>query len=43
MDIDDSIKLMNQPTFYRAIDTNGKIIDIPIFIDSLFYEFWGEN
>lgn len=42
MDFNDSIKLMNQPTFYRAIDTNGKIIDTPIFIDSLGYEFWGE-
>ena len=42
MDFDDSIKLMNQPTFYRAIDTNGKKIDTPIFIDSLGYEFWGE-
>ena len=42
MEFDDSIKLMNQPTFYRAIDTNGKTIDTPIFIDSLGYEFWGE-
>lgn len=42
MDFDDSIKLMNQPTFYRAIDTKGKTIDTPIFIDSLGYEFWGE-
>jgi hypothetical protein len=42
MDFDDSIKLMNQPTFYRAIDTEGRIIDTPTYIDSLGYEFWGE-
>ena len=42
MEFDDSIKLMNQPAFYRAIDTNGEIIDIPNYIDSLGYEFWGE-
>ena len=42
MDFDDSIKLMNQPTFYRAIDTNGEIIDTPTYIDPLGYEFWGE-
>lgn len=42
MDYDDSVQLMNQPTFFRAVDTNGKDIEIPDFIDPLGYEFWGE-
>lgn len=42
MEYDDTIKLMNQPTFYRAIDTKGKAVDIPDCIDPLGYEFWGE-
>ena len=42
MDFDDSVKLMNQPTFFRAIDTTGKDIEIPDCIDSLGYEFWEE-
>ena len=32
--------LMNQPIFYRAIDTRGKKIDIPNYIDSLNYSYW---
>jgi hypothetical protein len=43
MDYDDSVKLMNQPGFFRAIDTNGKDIDIPDYIDPLGYEIWGEQ
>lgn len=39
MDYDDSIDLMNQPFFWRAIDTKGKDIDIPGCIDDLGYEF----
>ena len=40
MDYDDTIKLMNQPVFFRALDTKGIEIDIPGCIDSLGYEFW---
>ena len=43
MDFDASVKLMNQPSFFRAIDTNGRDIKIPDYIDSLGYEFWGEQ
>lgn len=43
MDFDDTVKLMNQPTFFRAIDTIGKEIEIPDCIDPLGYEFWGEE
>ena len=32
--------LMNQPSFYRAIDTKNKNIDIPKFIDDLGYNYW---
>ena len=32
--------LMNQPSFYRAIDTKNKDINIPKFIDSLDYNYW---
>ena len=31
---------MNQPDFYRAIDTKGKDIDIPDCIQSLNYDYW---
>ena len=31
---------MDQPIFYRAVDTRGRDIDTPRFIDSLDYEFW---
>ncbi len=43
MDYDDSVKLMNQPGFFRAIDTKGKETDIPDFIDPFYYDFWGEQ
>lgn len=43
MDYDDSIKLMNQPSFWRALDTKGKDIEIPSCIDELGYEFWENN
>jgi len=43
MDFDDSVKLMNQPTFFRAIDTSGQDIERPDYIDPLGYEFWGEQ
>ena len=42
MEYDDSVKLMNQPSFFRAIDTNGKDIEIPNYIEPFEYEFWGE-
>lgn len=42
MEYDDSIKLMNQPTFLRAVDTKGINIEIPNYIDAFGYEFWGE-
>lgn len=32
--------LMNQPIFYRAIDTKRKDINIPRFINSLDYNYW---
>lgn len=32
--------LMNQPSFYRAVDTRGKVIFVPEFIDSLEYNYW---
>ena len=43
MDYDDSVNLMNQPVFFRATDTKGKTMDIPDYIDSFDYEFWGEQ
>ena len=43
MEFDASIKLMNQPSFFRAIDTSGKDIDVPDYIDPLGYEFWREQ
>ena len=42
MDFDDTIKLMNQPAFFSALDSKGVEIDIPSYIDSLGYEFWEE-
>lgn len=32
--------LMNQPNFWRAVDTKGKDIFIPDCIDSLGYDYW---
>lgn len=32
--------VMKQPMFWRAIDTKGKEIDTPEFIDSLEYSYW---
>lgn len=32
--------LMNQPIFYRAIDTKDKDINIPKYIDDLEYNYW---
>ena len=32
--------LMNQPVFYRAVDTNGVDIDVPKYILSLDYNYW---
>ena len=32
--------VMNQPDFYRAIDTAGQDIPTPKFIDDLGYDFW---
>ncbi|MCQ2485090.1 MAG: hypothetical protein MJ168_07130 [Clostridia bacterium] len=34
--------LMNQPNFLRAVDTKGKEISVPKYIDSLDYKFWNE-
>ena len=31
---------MNQPDFFRALDTRGKMIDTPPYIESLDYSFW---
>ncbi len=31
---------MNQPDFFRALDTRGKTIDTPPYIESLDYSFW---
>ena len=31
---------MSQPDFYRAVDTVGKDITTPPFIESLGYEYW---
>ena len=32
--------LMNPPTFFRAVDTNGKKIKTPDYINSLEYSYW---
>ncbi len=31
---------MDQPTFYRAEDTKGKLTEIPPMIEDLGYDFW---
>ena len=31
---------MNQPFFFRALDTRGKAIDTPRYIESLGYSYW---
>ena len=31
---------MNQPFFFRALDTKGKTIDTPPFIERLEYPYW---
>lgn len=33
-------EVMNQPDFWRAIDTKDKKIDTPNYIDSLKYNYW---
>ena len=40
MEYDNTVKLMNQPFFYRAIDPKGQNIEIPESMDDLGYEFW---
>ena len=40
IDYDDTVKLMDQPSVWRAIDTRGKDIEIPDFIEELGYDFW---
>ena len=40
IDYDNTVKLMYQPDFWRAIDTKGKEIDIPGYIDDLGYDYW---
>ena len=32
--------IMDQPMFYRALDTTGQPIHTPSFIDDLGYEYW---
>ena len=43
MDFDDTVKLMDQPVFFRAADTKGKSIAIPDYIEPLGYAFWEEQ
>ena len=31
---------MNQPVFYRALDTSGKMIGTPRYIENLEYPYW---
>lgn len=31
---------MNQPVFFRALDTKGKAIETPPYIESLDYPYW---
>lgn len=40
MDYYVAVDLMNQPGFWRAVDTKGKEINTPEFIDSLEYSYW---
>lgn len=35
--------IMNQPDFWRAIDTRGMVIDTPDYIDSLGYSYWEQG
>ena len=37
---DETVKLMNTPSFYRALDTNGKEIEIPGFVVASGDELW---
>ena len=32
--------VMEQPSFWRAIDTKGKDVVVPAYTDSLGYEYW---
>lgn len=32
--------VMNQPAFYRAVDTAGRAVAVPKFINDLDYDFW---
>lgn len=32
--------IMDQPTFFRNVDTVGQNINTPDYIDSLGYDFW---
>ena len=40
MDYDKTAGPMNQPYFRRAVDTRGKDIAVPEFIDDPGYEYW---
>lgn len=40
LDYDSTTTLMNQPAFFRAIDTSGVEIAVPSYIDSLEYDYW---
>ena len=40
LDYDSTVKLMNQPDIFRAVDTRGEDIEVPSYIDSFAYEFW---
>ena len=40
LEYDATIKLMNSPAFYRALDTIGQEIEIPACITPLDYELW---
>jgi len=35
--------LMNQPSFYRAMDIRGKNINVPSYINSLNYHYWEQE
>lgn len=40
LEFDETIKLMNTPSVFRALDTNGKDIEIPRYIAASGYELW---
>ena len=40
MDYNETAGPMNQPNFWRALDTRGEDIEIPKYIDDLGYEYW---